>query len=266
MIEHVAEAVTPDTGLDAQVSNWACHGDDLVYVDVTTPLLRDAGGRDRLDTEMFLASLPGAVRPIVRRFFLQGILDPYYAWRSAALDLLANLYKEGLPEWVAPGVRAANERLGTDLDVDEVRRLLPQRSPTLGRTPTHAARRPFVATARPPSHVSVPAPGADRPPDLIDHRSGTSDAGQSVGRLSASSSRRIFEQFVFEIRFGLDVEPWEPLEPAGEPPVAIAEQLHRRGNEHDPHQGRVDEDRRRESEAEQLHDDAALRTQSLRTP
>jgi hypothetical protein len=122
LFEHVAAAVTPNVGLDAQVSNWARHRDTLVYVDVTTPLLRDAAGRDQLDTELFLGSLPAAFRPIVRRFFLQGILDPYYAWRSAALDLLANLYKEGLPGWVTPAVEIANQRLETDLTVDEVRR------------------------------------------------------------------------------------------------------------------------------------------------
>jgi Family of unknown function (DUF6206) len=122
VLDHVAHAVTPAVGLDAQISNWASTGDHLVYVDLTTPLLRDAAGHERLDTDMFLASLPAAFRPIVRRFFLEGILAPYYTRRAAALDLLSNLHKEGLSEWVTAGIDLANKRFETDLGIDEVRR------------------------------------------------------------------------------------------------------------------------------------------------
>jgi len=124
VVEHIARTVEPTLGLDAQLSNWARDptGDGLVYIDVTTPLLRDAGGRDRLDTELFMASLPAAFRPVVRRFMLDDILDPYFAPRAAALDLAGNLHKEGLAHWVPDLVAIANGRLGLDLDVDEVAR------------------------------------------------------------------------------------------------------------------------------------------------
>jgi hypothetical protein len=121
VVDQIAAVAGPDVGLDAQLSNWAVTGGHLTYFDVSTPLLRD-DGHDRLDTELFLASVPAVLRPITRRFFLDGILDPYYDPRSAALDLLGNLYKEGLDEWVAPGVELANTRLGIDLTPDEVRR------------------------------------------------------------------------------------------------------------------------------------------------
>jgi hypothetical protein len=122
IIGHIADVVTPNVGLDAHLSNWGHDDGRLVYFDVTTPLLRDADGTDRLDTELFLASLPAALRPLVRHFLLGDILDPYFAPRTSALDLLANLHREELGHWVPIGVSLANERLGTDLTVDEVGR------------------------------------------------------------------------------------------------------------------------------------------------
>ena len=51
----------------------------------------------------------------------------------------------------------------------------------------------------------------------------------------------------------LDVDArQDPVEPLREVPVAVAEQLHRRGNEHHAHDRRVDEHRDGEAEAEQL--------------
>lgn len=124
VVANIARAVQPTLGLDAQLSNWARDpaGSGLVYIDVTTPLLRDADGRDRLDTELFMASLPAAFRPFVRRFMLEDILVPYFSSRPAALDLAGNLHKEGLSRWVPDLVEIANDRLGIDLDTEEVRR------------------------------------------------------------------------------------------------------------------------------------------------
>lgn len=122
IVGYIATTVGPMLGIDAQLSNWARSGSHLVYIDITTPLLRDADGRDLLDTELFMASLPAAFRPVVRRFMLTDILDPYFAARPTALDLAGNLHKEGLVEWVPDLIAIANERLGIDLDVAEVRR------------------------------------------------------------------------------------------------------------------------------------------------
>jgi hypothetical protein len=121
IVGYIATTVRPTLGIDAQLSNWATSGSGLVYIDITTPLLRDAGGRDLLDTELFMASLPAVFRPIVRRFMVADILDPYFAARPAALDLAGNLHKEDLADWVGDLVAIANERLGIDLDVAEVR-------------------------------------------------------------------------------------------------------------------------------------------------
>jgi hypothetical protein len=155
VVDHVQQTVRPTLGLDAQLSNWATdpHGRGLRYLDVTTPLLRDAERRERLDTELFMASLPAAFRPVVRRFMLDDILDPYYAPRPAALDVAGNLHKEGLARWVPDLVELANARLGIDLDIDEVRRYyrrdarlwsLLQRARRVDRAwQRHVRRRPY---------------------------------------------------------------------------------------------------------------------------
>ena len=88
----VLATVTPQLGLDGQLSNWATVEDgDLLYFDVTTPMMRDGEGREALDTELFLASLPWALHGLVRRFLLGSILDKYYRPREVLRDLLANL-------------------------------------------------------------------------------------------------------------------------------------------------------------------------------
>ena len=121
-IVDIALGVVEETlGLDAQLSNWALVDDHLAYFDVTTPLLADPGGAQRLDTEIFLASLPWALRTPVRRFVLPGIVERYHRPRSVVLDLAANLIKEGLEEWIDTVLVAAGNRLDPVLTEAEVR-------------------------------------------------------------------------------------------------------------------------------------------------
>jgi hypothetical protein len=121
VVTHVARVVSSTVGLDAQLSNWACLDGELTYFDVSTPMLRDDAGHDRLDTDLFISSLPAFVRPVVRRFLLSSLLDQFFEPRATALDLAANLYKERLGHWVPAAVEIANARLGltTPLTEDE---------------------------------------------------------------------------------------------------------------------------------------------------
>src|SRR5215211_1075500 len=58
----------------------------------------------------------------------------------------------------------------------------------------------------------------------------------------------------------LDVEPRKPLKPAGQIPVALAEELHRCGHEHTADECRVDQQRNRNSEPHLLqHDEVPCR-------
>jgi len=119
VLDAMGRVISDRRGLDAQISNWVLDGERLLYLDVTTPLLRDETGHDELDLELFLASLPGALRPVVRRFMLSDILDKYYELRGAALDLAGNLHKEGLGELVPGFAERASRRCGSPLAADE---------------------------------------------------------------------------------------------------------------------------------------------------
>lgn len=118
----VLGSVTPSLGLDGQLSNWAWVDGRASYLDVTTPLMRDARGRELLDLELFLCSLPWALRPVVRRFMLREILDKYYDPRGVLLDLAGNLHKEGLERFVAPLLGHANSQLSPPITPEEVKR------------------------------------------------------------------------------------------------------------------------------------------------
>lgn len=124
VIDRILAVSSPRVGLDAQLSNWALLDGDLVFFDVTTPMLRDEEGRDLLDTELIVASLPPVLRPAVRKLLVRSILDQFFDARAIALDLAANLFKERLHDWVPVVVELANARLRVDrpLSVEEARR------------------------------------------------------------------------------------------------------------------------------------------------
>ena len=122
LLDHIVTAVSPRVGLDGQLSNWMVDGDELLFLDVTTPMLKDEAGRDRLDTELFLAAVPPPVRPLFRRFVVPRVIDKYHDPHGVVLDLIANLIKEGQERHIGPFLKAANRRLGTPLSEVEVRR------------------------------------------------------------------------------------------------------------------------------------------------
>lgn len=115
----VVGAVDGWLGLDGQISNWAVDGDELLYVDVTTPLLRDASGKDQLDTDLFIASLPWALQGTVRRFLLDEILSHYYDPRAVLLDMAGNLVKERLTQVIEPLLKATNQVVSPPITTDE---------------------------------------------------------------------------------------------------------------------------------------------------
>jgi Family of unknown function (DUF6206) len=118
-LDTVDRAVTPVLGLDAQAANWMDVDGELVYLDVTTPLMRDRHGRELLDARLFFASLPWLVRDAVRLTMSRSIFDKFYSARGVILDFLGNLHKEGLGHLV-PGLAAqASERLAKPVSAEE---------------------------------------------------------------------------------------------------------------------------------------------------
>jgi hypothetical protein len=100
-------------GLDSQISNWVFTDAVLAgkerppYLDVSTPLYR-RNGQEMLDTEIFLKSAPSFLIGIIRRFFIQDVLDRYYDVRAVTIDVIANLYKEGRPDRIPLALETAN--------------------------------------------------------------------------------------------------------------------------------------------------------------
>jgi hypothetical protein len=120
--DRVSSAVAPRVGLDGQLSNWAVVDGELLYFDVTTPMMRDEAGREALDTDLFLASLPWALRGPVRRFMLHSILDKYYSPRGVLVDFLGNLIKEGRSDRLLLGLDVVNAAVAPAVEESEVRR------------------------------------------------------------------------------------------------------------------------------------------------
>lgn len=160
IIDRIVGFVDGRRGLDAQLSNWAVDGDTLRYLDVSTPFLRDADGHERLDADVFMASLPWALRPVVARLMLRGILAKYYEPRGVVLDLLGNLYKERLEAHLPLALEVAGARVRPALTAAEVERYyrgdarswaLLQRLRRLDRTWQRKVRRrpyPFLLPGR----------------------------------------------------------------------------------------------------------------------
>lgn len=122
LLGRILAAVAPQVGLDGQLSNWVVDGDDVAMLDVTTPMLKDAAGRNRLDMELFLAAVPPPARPLFRRYVVPSVVDKYHDPRGVTLDLIANLIKEGLESHIGPFLEIANRKLSRPIDPTEVRR------------------------------------------------------------------------------------------------------------------------------------------------
>jgi hypothetical protein len=120
MVDQVLSATTDRRGVDAQVGNWAVIDGQVVYVDVTTPFLVDEQGDLAMDLDVFLQAGPPVMRPIYRRELptsMKRWLDP----RHALLDLVGNLYKLDLDEWVEPIIAATAGTVEPPLTVGEAR-------------------------------------------------------------------------------------------------------------------------------------------------
>ena len=100
-------------GFDAQMSNWAIANPDssefnLIYIDTSSPLIT-VDSVEQFNPEFFLRSAPALLVPILRKLFLKDIMTRYYDVRQVCIDLLANLYKEQLPDLVPSFTNLAND-------------------------------------------------------------------------------------------------------------------------------------------------------------
>jgi hypothetical protein len=120
ILDHVQACEAAGVGIDAQVTNWSVRDGVPLYLDVTTPMLRDEAGRDLLDTEIFVATLPLVVRAIVRRFLVGDLLNRFFNRRETFLDLVSNIANAGLAHLTEPLLAEVNTRLDTPLAMKDV--------------------------------------------------------------------------------------------------------------------------------------------------
>jgi hypothetical protein len=122
IVAAVLRASDAMVGLDAQVSNWVLTEGRLRYLDVSTPMLRDPDGHDRLDSGLFCEAMPWLLRRPTNRFLAPELLSPYHDPRRVVLDAAGNLVRERLARWIPVLLRVANPHLERPLTIDEVRR------------------------------------------------------------------------------------------------------------------------------------------------
>lgn len=120
VLDHIQNCTANHIGIDANLSNWSVDGGKPLYFDVSTPMLRDAAGHHRLDTEIFVATLPAIVRGLVRRYFVRELLDRYYDTRCVYENLLGDLPNTRLDDLTEPLLVEANARLETPLTLKQI--------------------------------------------------------------------------------------------------------------------------------------------------
>ncbi|HHO75865.1 MAG TPA: hypothetical protein ENN05_05495 [Deltaproteobacteria bacterium] len=114
-----------EVGLDSQISNWAISGGphrssvfdkaaDLIYIDTGTPLMK-INGVEQLNSDLFLRSAPSFLVWLIKRFFLDDVLNRYYDFHLVVVDLIANLYKEQRKDVVPLAIDTANSFFETEL-------------------------------------------------------------------------------------------------------------------------------------------------------
>lgn len=112
----------PTLALDGQLSNFAWVDGRLLYIDVTPPLLFDERGELCMDMELLIAALPAPLRPVVMRLVIPDLMRRFRVPRAVVLDMLGNLLKEKLDDWLPAALERLGGRLPDPISEREVRR------------------------------------------------------------------------------------------------------------------------------------------------
>lgn len=105
-------------GMDAQISNFAVIGYDpknprvkpdskLIYVDTLTPFIR-INGKEAIDLKLVVSSVPKILRAPLFYIFGPGVINGYYDWRTASMDLIANFFKEQREDLIPRLIKEVN--------------------------------------------------------------------------------------------------------------------------------------------------------------
>lgn len=105
------DLVTDRLSIDAQVTNFSWDGTALTLLDVGTPFLWDAAGNLLFDMDPYRPMIPAPLRSFVERD-LTRVANRWRDRRHVAVDIVANLLRQGLLEWVEPTTDVLNRALG----------------------------------------------------------------------------------------------------------------------------------------------------------
>lgn len=116
-IGHSLGAASERVSFDAQVTNWSFDGEHVTLLDIGTPFMWDRDNNALLDPDPLARMLPAVIRPYVVKDVLR-VMRRWQTPNGVATDLIANLYREGLPQWVEPATVALNRFLRANEQVD----------------------------------------------------------------------------------------------------------------------------------------------------
>ncbi len=106
-LSEVVSVTNSRFSVDAQVTNFTWDGSGLTLHDVGTPFMWDDNGDSRFEFAPFARMIPAPARALAT-WDLKRVLERWKEPRSVALDVVANLYREGLVDWVEPAITAFN--------------------------------------------------------------------------------------------------------------------------------------------------------------
>jgi hypothetical protein len=121
---------TYEVALDGQISNFIVidynmnnpkidENTKLGYLDTSTPLFR-INGEEAMEPELLLKSAPSFLRWLLKALFLEDTVNRYYDFRRVIIDLIANFYKEQLPELIPSLINLANKFLREEASEHEL--------------------------------------------------------------------------------------------------------------------------------------------------
>jgi len=102
--------VSTTLSIDAQVTNFSWDGSVLTLIDVGTPMMWDDNGKFLFEMDPFLRMIPAPTRRLVK-WDMTKVVERWSDKRQVAIDIVANLYREGLTDWVDPTITALNRGL-----------------------------------------------------------------------------------------------------------------------------------------------------------
>lgn len=102
-------SVSPALAPDGQLSNWAFVDDRILYMDVSTPFMRDETGAELLNWKLYTTTVPAPIRWYFLRE-IPKIMDKYHSVQGQITDFIANLYKQQLERLIPDLIALANER------------------------------------------------------------------------------------------------------------------------------------------------------------